>query len=142
MRTRVLRNSNRPTTRPFAAHLRPNDVVHIARSARTGVRSFASACISRAFGARERTFVLVHGVKICNAGAAMFPARPGDRQMRNLSGTKLRAWSVVAVALLPSLVALYGCGASTPEEEVARPSPAATQGADTTAPSTPSGLSA
>jgi chitodextrinase len=62
--------------------------------------------------------------------------------MRNLSGTKLRAWSVVAVALLPSLVALYGCGASTPEEEVARPSPAATQGADTTAPSTPSGLSA
>ena len=45
----------------------------------------------------------------------------------------------IAIAvLLPGLVALYGCGASTSEDTTA---PAASRNADTAAPSTPSGLS-
>ena len=56
--------------------------------------------------------------------------------MRRLCCTKLGGWIAIAV-LLPGLVGLYGCGASTSEDTT---TPAASRNADTSAPSTPSGV--
>ena len=61
--------------------------------------------------------------------------------MRHLRSSKFRRWYAIAVALLPAFVALYGCGPSAGDGDIARPSATPTQEADSTAPTTPSALS-
>ena len=60
--------------------------------------------------------------------------------MRHLRSSKFRGWYAIAVALLPAFVALYGCGPSAGDGDVARPAATPTQAADTTPPSMPSAV--
>ena len=128
--------------------------------------STQDVCPGSAVKIRRRTFVLAPAVKICDApkrlsGYVPATSREKRTQMRYMSSAKLGGRCAIDVALLIAVVSLYGCGGGSETAESGARSGSATNclpfgsscsqaqqqqpgaGAqnDTTAPSTPTGLS-
>src|SRR3954466_4833144 len=62
--------------------------------------------------------------------------------MRRLRCAKLKAWFLIAVALVPGFLLLYGCGGPASESGGTATTQSAPASSDKTPPSTPGGLSA